>query len=127
MKAFAFSKNKRLKSNEQFREVIKNRARAADKLLIVYAQPNGSEMSRLGVTVGKSCGGAVARNRVKRLIREAFRLNPDRIPVGFDYVVMVNPAIKDNLESKPKKLKLKTIEESLISLINQLNQANGFS
>ena len=122
MGSFIFPKSKKLRSNEQFRRVFKNRVRASDTLLLVYTMPNGLDIARLGISVGKACGNAVTRNRVKRLIREAFRLNPGRIPVGFDYVVMANPAIKDNLEGPVKKLKLKDIEKSLISLINRLNK-----
>jgi ribonuclease P protein component len=90
-------------------------------LLIVYCSPNGLDFARIGISIGKACGNAVSRNRVKRLIRESFRLNPDRFPVGFDYVVVVNPKIKDNLEQPAKKLKLKDIENSLIGLVRRLN------
>ena len=48
---------------------------------------NGLGTTRLGITVGKRAGNAVKRNRVKRLIREFFRLNYSRIPRGYDMVV----------------------------------------
>ena len=43
--------------------------------------------SRLGMTVGKKFGNAVKRNRIKRLIREFFRLDKQRIPVGYDILI----------------------------------------
>lgn len=50
--------------------------------------PDGSAPSRLGVTVTKKIGTAVRRNRVKRLVREAFRLDPTLVPAGIDLVVI---------------------------------------
>lgn len=52
---------------------------------------NGCGYPRLGVSVGKSYGGAVARNRLKRLLRETFRQNQNSIPAGFDYLLMISP------------------------------------
>jgi ribonuclease P protein component len=59
-------------------------------LLTLYAAPNDCGHARLGVSVGKSFGGAVVRNRLKRLLREVFRQNQQQIPAGFDYVVMIS-------------------------------------
>jgi ribonuclease P protein component len=88
LKRQSFPKSKRLITNRGFKQVIEAGSRVGDGLLVVYACPNGLEYSRIGISLGKSCGGAVVRNRLKRLIREAFRLNSDRIPSGFDYVVL---------------------------------------
>jgi ribonuclease P protein component len=54
---------------------------------VVILKQNGLGISRLGVTVGKKTGNAVRRNKVKRLIREFFRLNKSRFPQGYDIVV----------------------------------------
>ncbi|MDP9037478.1 MAG: ribonuclease P protein component [Myxococcota bacterium] len=54
-------------------------------------QPAYSPVPRLGVVVGRKVGGAVSRNRVKRLCRECFRLWPDLLPDGLDLVVIARP------------------------------------
>jgi len=53
----------------------------------VILKKNGLGITRLGVTVAKKTGNAVKRNRVKRLIREFFRLNKSYFPQGYDIVV----------------------------------------
>lgn len=57
-------------------------------VLIVARGPEPSAPSRLGVTVTRKVGSSVRRNRVKRLVREAFRLDPELLPVGIDLVVI---------------------------------------
>ena len=83
-----FTRLMRLRKNVDFRKVFNTRSSVADQLLVVYAMPNGLPQARLGVSVSKKHGNAVKRNRWKRAIREAFRLNQAQIPQGFDYVVL---------------------------------------
>ncbi len=62
-----------------------------DELITVLAVRNGMRQSRLGVAVSTRHGGAVVRNRKKRLIRESFRLVRAELPAGLDYVVLPRP------------------------------------
>jgi ribonuclease P protein component len=57
-------------------------------LLLLICARTDRQPSRLGITVTRKFGGAVCRNRTKRLIREAFRLSPELVPDGIDVVVI---------------------------------------
>ena len=91
MKRFSFPKSKRLVGNEQFKAVLARNLRVGNGLLTLYIAENDCGCPRLGVSVGKSCGKAVVRNRLKRLLREVFRQSQGRIPAGFDYLLMISP------------------------------------
>ena len=58
------------------------------KRFLVLLRPNGSKTTRLGITVTKKIGKAVKRNRIKRHVREFFRLNKHSLPPGCDLVVI---------------------------------------
>jgi len=88
---FSFPKKKRLVSDRQFKAVLSRGRRLSNGLLTLYMAENDCGYPRLGVSVSKSCGNAVVRNRLKRLLREAFRQSQDRIPAGFDYLLMISP------------------------------------
>jgi ribonuclease P protein component len=90
MRHLRFSKRQRLLKNSQFRAVLLERKRRSNRLLRVYVARNDLDYARLGVSVGRSCGNAIARNRLKRLMRESFRLCQAEITPGLDYVVMMS-------------------------------------
>jgi ribonuclease P protein component len=79
----------RLAHARQFDAVYKANVRAASGPLVVWGAPNGVGHPRLGLAVSRRCGGAVVRNRLKRRIREAFRLLQHDLPGGYDLVVSV--------------------------------------
>ena len=102
------------------------RTSANDKLFRLYIAKNDCGYPRLGITLSKLCGDAVVRNRLKRLLREAFRLNQQRIPVGFDYVLMISPQWpkgpdKQNIKKEVKRLKFAQVENSFLTLVNSLS------
>lgn len=119
MKRQSFPKNKRLLSNEQFRAVLDRGRRASNGLLTVYTAPNDCGHARLGISVGKAFGGAVMRNRLKRLLREAFRQNQQQIPIGFDYVVLIsNRRVKGS--EVAGQLTFEQVRASFLALVEEL-------
>lgn len=71
-----------------FSRIIAARNSASDQRLVIYAMANDQPITRLGISVGRKFGNAGRRNRIKRLIREAFRLKRAEFPVGFDLVIV---------------------------------------
>ncbi|NIS61776.1 MAG: ribonuclease P protein component [Proteobacteria bacterium] len=61
---------------------------------LLILRKNDKDSKRLGLVVGRKVGGAVARNRIKRLLREFFRLNKERMPESSDLIVLA----KENIE-----------------------------
>lgn len=76
-----------LKFNHIFRRLYAT-AGFANSYLVLYARRNHSDTNRVGVTVGKKLGHAVVRNRVRRRLREVYRLNEDAFLPGWDLVVV---------------------------------------
>ncbi|MBQ7767736.1 MAG: ribonuclease P protein component [Oscillospiraceae bacterium] len=76
-----------LKLNHVFRRLYATSGQA-NGYLVLYARPNRLGINRVGITTGKKLGHAVVRNRVRRRLREVYRLNEDRFTPGWDIVVV---------------------------------------
>lgn len=79
--------SKSLKLNHIFRRLYAASGHG-NGYLVLYARKNRSATNRVGLTVGKKLGGAVVRNRVRRRLREAYRLNEHRFLPGYDIVIV---------------------------------------
>ena len=85
---FFLKKYERLQRRKDFDLAFRNGSRRQTKNFTIILRPNGLEFSRLGVTVGKKVGNAVKRNRVKRYLREFFRLHKHKLPPSHDVVII---------------------------------------
>jgi ribonuclease P protein component len=89
--SYSFPQRLRLKTADQFRIVYEHRTSRSSGPLTAYAIPNDLEHCRLGLSVPRRVGTASRRNRVKRLLRESFRLMQHDLPGGYDVVINVRP------------------------------------
>ena len=77
-----------LKKNHQFQFVYKNGKSFVNKYLVMYVKENGLEKNRIGISVSKKVGNSVIRHRVKRLIKEGYRLQEKIFNSGLDIVIV---------------------------------------
>ena len=99
-----------------FRQVYARGKSRANGLLVLYVLENGLQMRRLGVSVSKKVGNAVVRNRVKRLVKEAFRQLEEDLPNGLD-MVFVARAASGRLERDGSFLKVRSAVSHLLSAV----------
>src|SRR5688500_5635792 len=90
-------KRNRLSRSADFDRVYREGRSHASRYLVVYAFPRSSDADepRLGISVGRKVGGAVERNRMKRLLREAFWATAGDLPDGYDFVLVARPDAGD--------------------------------
>lgn len=110
----SFSKEERLKRQRDFALVFREGRAVSDRWLVVHGRPNGLPYNRLGLAVGRKHGKAVARNRLKRLLREAYRTQKPDLPQGYDLVVVPRRGCPDDLE---------LLRSSLAGLLHRLRRA----
>ena len=93
MKKFGFPKTNRITKNKEYRAIYQAGNKVVDSCMVLYFRPNQLDRVRLGISVSKKVGGAVARNRLKRLFREVFRQNKHRYSPGYDLVCVARKSM----------------------------------
>jgi ribonuclease P protein component len=99
-------KRRRLSRSAEFERVYRQGRSKANRYLVLYAFPRGEDVAttgadagpRLGLSVSRRVGGAVERNRIKRVLREAFWAEAERLPDTSDYVVVARPDSRELAE-----------------------------
>jgi len=92
----AFPPECRLKARRQFQTVYERGRRVRVPTLTLFGLPNTVGRCRLGITVTKRVGGAVIRNRAKRVLREVFRRNAARLEPPLDLVINAHTGMTDH-------------------------------
>ncbi len=93
MGLFSFPIYERIKKREDFKRVIREGRVYTLSHLLVYIR-KGSNIRKIGIIVNKKVGPAVVRNRLKRLVREVYRLNRPYLLNDFEMVVVIKPSDK---------------------------------
>ena len=81
-----------IKKNDEFKTVYQCGKSYANKYLVMYIHRNNMEKNRLGISVSKKVGNSVVRHRVKRLIKESYRLHENIFNNGLDIVIVGRPS-----------------------------------
>ncbi len=109
-----FKETSGLKKDSDFRNVYKKGNSYANKYLVMYILKNDLSHSRVGISVSKKVGNAIVRNKTRRRIKEAFRLNIDEsIKRGYDIIFIARVNIKD--------VDYKAVEKAIIHLAKKTN------
>ena len=119
MANFKFPKITRIHSKKDFRAILNSKSFVKNELMKLYIAPNGTEKSRFAVSISAKTAPAAVRNRLKRLAREAFRLNQSEIADGFDYFLIYSVMLSKRPNSDIKKTTLKQVQQSFIELARQ--------
>ena len=106
-----------LKKNYEFKRLYNKGKSAASQCAVVYFRRNGSMANRLGLTVSTKLGGAVQRNRVRRRLREIYRLSEDKLSVGYDIVIVAR--------MRSRFVGYSELESSVLGLFRKLGIMNG--
>lgn len=111
-----FRREHRLTDRPDFLHCYDTGRRFFSPCFVLFAAPRGDlrQPWRLGLAVTRKTGCAVWRNRVRRLVRECFRLEQARVPGGYDYVVVPKRGLV------PRSLNLERVRDDLLPLLQSL-------
>jgi len=111
-----------LTKNYEFKRLYNKGRNAASKCAVIYCAKNGSTDNKLGITVSTKLGGAVQRNRIRRRLKEIYRLNEHSLRTGYNIVLVAR--------MRSRYAGWNELETSVLSLFNKLglliiNETNG--
>jgi ribonuclease P protein component len=118
LRKYTFRKRERLRLRRDISLVFRyGKAIQSEEFVVLYKK-NGLDYSRLAIIVKRKFGKANRRNKLRRWIRECFRLNKDSIPKGYDFIVIARKALSEKFEKSNYKVVCKALLENFERLID---------
>ena len=112
-----------IKKTVSFKAVYSHGRQAVNAYFVMYMLPDTTagtaDVNRLGVTVSKKVGKAITRNRIRRLVKESFRLKAHRLKTGFNIVVVARAAVNKAVSNQP--ISYIKVDRALEQLLDKLN------
>lgn len=112
MDSNALRKARRLIKNNEYRLVYKHGSFAVGRMCVIYKMPVAKEHTRIGFVTGKKVGGAVQRNRARRLMKEVYRLHQHEIREGYHIVVVARAGINDTQYEQVEREMMRLFKKS---------------
>lgn len=100
-----------LRKNSDFSAIYKRGKSVGDRYVVIFYRPNRMPYNRTGFLASKKVGNSVKRNRAKRLMKESYRNLSDRLPVGYDFIIIARNTICGK--------KCAEVEKSLLSALKR--------
>ncbi|QDU34590.1 Ribonuclease P protein component [Poriferisphaera corsica] len=118
---FSFPRAHRLSGNNQFAAVYQAKMRKNAGPIAVLTKPNDLPHNRLGLSVSRKVGNAIIRNRIKRLLRDAYRLTQHDQPKSYDIIIAPRPTRKGT-DPKSQILTLVEYQTHLLTALTESHQ-----
>ena len=100
---YRLDKTRRIINNNEYRHLYKHGKYEVGRLCVLYRMPVAKQKTRIGFVTGKKVGGAVERNRARRLMKEVYRLNQHQIREGYHIVIVGRGPLKDATYERAEK------------------------
>ena len=101
---FKFPKSRRVRSSLDFQRVYERKQRAGDEHLLIFADANHLATTRIGLSVSRKNGNSIVRHRIRRLLKEAYRLEQHEIPEGLDLILIPRPGSQSTVDEYRESL-----------------------
>lgn len=112
-RGYKFPLWRRIRSSADFERIYTLKQRVSDQCLLIFASLNELGYTRIGLSVSRKHGNSVARHRLRRLLKEAFRLSQHDIPAGLDLIL---------IPQKTESVDVNDFRESLVRLTGKLSK-----
>ncbi|HBT51740.1 ribonuclease P protein component [Petrotoga sp. SL27] len=118
MEKQTFKKKERLRLKRNFKNVFEKGGRLIDNNFVIIYVRNTMDYNRIGIIVNKKFGNSVARNSIKRLIREIYRTNKTFFPIGYDFLFIPRKELSQNF----KRIDYFQMKGQILNLVRKIKE-----